>query len=240
MRQSKSTNSFYKFGDHSCHIFAWAFAHILLAKSEGKLGGRRIPSIGTAKTRYPRRSAMLSRWRVNTDRFSGRENSASCSADKEVNAYERGERRCAPGASPPVQVEESHVLEARGFAPGSSVWTRAGPERAFYLASPRLVPSRFTAPCRAGRPWSLRTLGPTTPRDASSPSLFLSSLPVGAAAQHPLISLAGLLLESSSALILLGPPSLSDSLSGSSLLLVSTPRPERSLDSILMECLRGR
>lgn len=142
----------------------------------------------------------------------------------------------------------------RGESRFSKVCRGPGPSRFRRERDPGLALPCLAPFCRAGRPWSLRTLGPTTPRDASSLSLppsyslflflsglslSLSPLPVGTAAQHPLISLAGLLLESSPALILLRPPS---DPHRSSSLPVSTPleRPEHSLDSILMECLRGR
>jgi len=132
--------------------------------------------------------------------------------------------------------------------PGPSRFGRErdpGLERAPRLALPRpvlprrsaLIPSYLGTTPHYGMP--LLPLPSSLLLFLSFSLVSLSSLPVGAAAQHPLISLAGLLLENSPALILVGPPS--DPLRSSSLL-VPTPleRPEHSLDSILMECLRGR
>lgn len=193
----------------------------------------------TAKNAFIR-GAMLSRWRVNTGRFPGQGSNPRYSADKEVNAYERGregDARC-PGRSKPKRVTSSR---SAWFAPGwaLSVWTRAGPKTERARISPRLRPiSSFH---RTGRPWSLRTLGPTTPAGCLfASSLLLSPRRRGGAASFnisrrpPPRELAG----SHSLRVPSLPPS--DSLWINSPSLVSTPRPERSLDSILMECLRGR
>lgn len=109
-------------------IFSWAF---LSVESEGKSDG---PCHGTAKTRYPRRNVMLSRWRVNTGRFPGRESNAGRCADKEVNAYECGQSKSR---------RESRFRSAQ-FAPGPPVWTRAGlPRPNAHPLAPRFVPFSF-------------------------------------------------------------------------------------------------
>lgn len=238
MRESKSTNSLYRFGGYPYHIFVWA--RILLAKSEGKLSGRRIP--------LERRKRVI-------------RGAARCYRDDGlIRADFQGER--AARAVPPTKkstpmsaaredARPAHLLQSKSKRVTFSkrAVSRPGPQFGRENGPRTRVSPRHAAP----RPISFHRALPR--RSALIPSylgthhatgcLFSVSLSLisprrRGAAQHPLISLAGLLLESSSALILLGLPSLSDSLSGSPLLLVSTPRPERSLDSILMECLRGR
>lgn len=174
---------------YSTHIiFSWAF---LCAESKGKSGGplmERRKRVIRGATRCYRDDGL-----IRAD-FQGERATRAVAPTK----------KSTPMSAVQVQSRRESRFRSAQFAPGPSSLDASGapPLGRAHPPAPRFVPSRFTASCRSGRPWSLRTLGPTTPRDASSSSLF----PVDAAAQHPLISLAGLLLESSPALILLEPP----------------------------------
>lgn len=165
------------------------------------------PPLERRKRRYPRR-CYRDDGLIRAD-FQGEESSAGCTADKEVNAYERG-------ASPPVQVEESHVREARGFAPGPLQFGRERAPNARFTsprhATPRRASSHHVSP-RLAAPVGPDPFVPWDPPRHGMPLLYLPfshfspSARRGAASFN--ISRRPHPRELSSALILLGlsPPS---------------------------------
>lgn len=118
-------------------IFSQAF---LSAESEGKSGGllmERRKRVIRGATRCYRDDGL-----IRAD-FQGERATRAVAPTK----------KSTPMSAVQAQSRRESRFRSAQFAPGPSVWTRAGlPRPNAHPLAPRFVPSRFTAPCRAGRP----------------------------------------------------------------------------------------